>query len=928
METRQSDFMKRIKQTAMNLKENIEQIRNIIIVWLIDNILYNNPDFENTLEEIRQIISDIYTFTDNDQCIEFILNITNCKVCMITSESVGLNLIPCIHDISQIDSILIVYDNKIQYVQWIKKWYKIRNVCLNSSSICKQLKQITRQYEQNNIPMSFVTSGKRLNQLDPLFMYTQLMKEILLTIEFDDTHIREFVNYYGDEYVDNKNQWIKIKQFVNKYHEKEPIWWYTTEEFLYGTLNRALRIMNGEVIVLMGFFITDLHRHIEERHKQQYNSNQSVESFTVYRGQGLLKKDFDELVQSKGGLISFNNFLSTSKDRDVSLLFAPHDANNPDLISILFIMKIDPSKSTTSFTSINDLSNFVEEEEVLFSMHTIFRIDNIKQSDENEQIFEVHLLLTDDTDEELCMLTQYVRKENSFVPEGWHRLSSLLIELDQPEIAERIYKVLLSQTVDETEIAFIYDHLGSIKRYQGQYQDALLLHKKAVEKKLKSLPSIHRNMGVSYINIGIIHSDMGDYSNALSSFKHALVTIQLSLPSNHPDVAVCYSNIGMVYDLMGDYVEALLWYKKVLTFRQQSLPSNHPDLAAIHSNIGTVYFSMGDHSKALSSHLQALMIRQKSLPSNHHVMASSYNNIGIAYLNISDYSKALSSFEQALRIREELFHYNHPDIAESYNNIGAVYHTIGDYPKALSLLEQALKIRQNSLSSDHPDVAKSYCNCGFTYCSMGDYPNALLSLEQALKILQQSLSSDHPDIATLHNNIGMVYLNTDNYTKALSYFEHALKIRQKSLPSNHPDVAACHNNIGILYSNMGDYSKALSSQEHALRIRQQSLPSNHPEIAISYNNIGVLYYDMKDYPKALLWYERALTIQQQLFPSNHLDIARSQNNIGMVYYCMGKYTKAFSLCSGAVKTLQQTLPSDHPDMQKYKRNVENIKKKL
>ena len=38
---------------------------------------------------------------------------------------------------------------------------------------------------------------------------------------------------------------------------------------------------------------------------------------------------------------------------------------NPDLVGILFIMKIDPTQSTTPFASIRAVSCFEEEDEVL-----------------------------------------------------------------------------------------------------------------------------------------------------------------------------------------------------------------------------------------------------------------------------------------------------------------------------------------------------------------------------------------------------------------------------------------------------------------------------------------------------------------------------------------------------------------------------------
>jgi uncharacterized protein YrrD len=62
-------------------------------------------------------------------------------------------------------------------------------------------------------------------------------------------------------------------------------------------------------------------------------------------------------------------------------------------------MTIDPSKSTTPFASINGVSYFPAEDEVLFSMHTVFRIQDIKSIGENQRLIQVDLTLTDENDD-------------------------------------------------------------------------------------------------------------------------------------------------------------------------------------------------------------------------------------------------------------------------------------------------------------------------------------------------------------------------------------------------------------------------------------------------------------------------------------------------------------------------------------------------
>ncbi|CAF0946905.1 unnamed protein product [Adineta ricciae] len=781
----------------------IEETQDVSVIWLDTHIHSSNPDYQNAITHLQHIVNDIYTFTDNDECIDFILTLADTDVCLITSGSVGQRLVPCVHDISNIDSIFIFCDDQNRHEQWGGKWCKVKSVSIDIIQICEQLTKIIRRYELTTIPMSFVQSGKRLDRLEPSFMYTKIIKEILLTIQFKDKHIRQFVKYCCDNFVDTEVDRKKVKQLEDEYHQHTPIWWYTTQRFLYGMLNRALRVMDGEVITLMGFFISDLHRHIEELHKLQFgDASTTAKCFSVYRGQGLMKKDFDQLVATKAGLMSFNNFLSTSENRNASLMFTPGNGKNSDVISVLFVITIDPKQSTASFASVRHISQFPEEEEVLFSMHSIFRIRDVKPMDGNEKVYEVALSLTSDNDKELMVLTEQIRKESFPNAEGWSRLSLVLADIAQLDIAERICRVLIDETPSEDSATHVYNRLGKIKRQKGEYEEAITLFRKSLELHLMSSSQNHQDVAGSYNNIGAAYSDMGDYPKALSSHEQALKIRQQSLPRNHPDVAGSYNNIGNAYSDMGDYPKALSSYEQALKIQLQSLPPNHPDVASSYNNIGNAYSDMGDYPKALSSHEQALKIQLQSLPPNHPDVASSYNNIGTAYSDMGDYPKALSSYEQALKIRQQSLPPNHPDVASSYNNIGNAYRNMGDYPKALSSHEQALKIKLQSLPPNHPDVASSYNNIGNAYSDMGDYPKALSSHEQALKIRQQSLPPNHPDVASSYNNIGNTYSDMGDQRTAVLFYTNAVQIAQKVLPSTHPHLQLIKRNLERAKQNL------------------------------------------------------------------------------------------------------------------------------
>ncbi|CAF1475828.1 unnamed protein product [Adineta steineri] len=624
MATSKSSDTKKIEQTSglststtVNRHMNMQRMQNVLLIWLDNNINENKADCSNTIKQLKRVVNNVNTFTDGDQCVEFLQTINNNKVCMIVSGSLGKHIVPCVHDMSQVDTIFIFCNNQEWHKQWAKQWPKIKGVFTDMTLICDALKLVAHQCEQNAISISFVASNKKLDQLDPSFMYTQILKEILLATKFEDKHFTEFITYCRQLCEGDENELKNVNQLQTTYKNNIPIWWYTWDAFLYRMLNQALRSMDVDIIIRMGFFISDLHRDIQRLHSEQFDDHQSGTTFTVYRGQGLLKEDFTEMTKTKGGLLSFNNFLSTSKNFDVSLSFARRAAINLDLVGILFVMSINPTHATTPFASVSNVSYFHTEDEVLFSMHTIFRIGDIEPMDGNNHLYQVNLTLTKDNDRDLRTLTDSIREETFPDVEGWHRLGTLLIKMGQFHKAQEVYEILLHQTTDEGDKVFIYHQLGEIKYNQGEYQEALTYCEKSLAIDQKTLSSNDLNLTYSYNNIGLVYDKMGDYPKALSSHEKALAIRQESLPSNHPDLGASYSNIGLVYRKMGDYGKALSCNEKALAIQQQSLPSNHPSLGKSYNNIGILYYSMGDYSKAHSFFERAVQNGQQSLPTNH-----------------------------------------------------------------------------------------------------------------------------------------------------------------------------------------------------------------------------------------------------------------------------------------------------------------------
>ncbi|CAF3744386.1 unnamed protein product, partial [Adineta steineri] len=133
------------KGAIANRRLNIQRMQNVLLIWLDNSINENNADCSNTIKQLKRVFNNICIFTDGEQCLEFIRTITNNTVCMIVSGSLGQYIVPHIHTMPQVDTILI-FGNKEEWCKsCTKEWPKIRGIFTEIIPICEALKQADDQ---------------------------------------------------------------------------------------------------------------------------------------------------------------------------------------------------------------------------------------------------------------------------------------------------------------------------------------------------------------------------------------------------------------------------------------------------------------------------------------------------------------------------------------------------------------------------------------------------------------------------------------------------------------------------------------------------------------------------------------------------------------------------------------------------------------
>jgi hypothetical protein len=386
-------------------------VENFIVIWLDGSIDIFTEECHSTVTLLQHLVHLVLIFNDSNDCVDFISNIKNEKIFLIISGSLAEIITPLLQNLDLIDSIYVYCSSKSKHEKWAKKEKNVKGIFTNIEPIYDALRRDIRQCEDDLLSFSILSptynQKENLNESDQLFIYTHLLKDILIEMDYKTNEQRDFADFCRLQYEQNNYQLNIIQEFRNEYKQSSSIWWSTRECFIYSMLNKAFRIRDMEMISKMGFFIRDIHREIQQLHSKLTKKDR----LTVYRGQGILEEDFRKILDNPNGFLSFNNFLITTIDKQVSSTYALSARDNHGLIGVLFQMEIDPSKS--SFIPLDKISYYSEsEKEILFSIDTIFRITGIQSTDNG--LWEIKLVSINNKNELREQFKELMREEIGF----------------------------------------------------------------------------------------------------------------------------------------------------------------------------------------------------------------------------------------------------------------------------------------------------------------------------------------------------------------------------------------------------------------------------------------------------------------------------------------------------------------------------------
>ncbi|CAF1573617.1 unnamed protein product [Rotaria sp. Silwood1] len=642
------------------------------LIWL-DLLKNDNNDIQ---QQIRTIINYLRIFHDIDECEQYIHTLSkDDRVVILINEKSAFKMITRIHEFRQIISIYIHSTEDNQNDELIHQYKKIKSIKSDLDELIIQIKidHIKQKKLEEPLTINIFDTNQPLDRLtsntNTEFLYSQLLIHFLLHIKLTNEQIienkKELIDLCKTVYNDNLNQLKILHEFEHNYLSSNALWWYTYDSFLYQLLNKSLNIINIDLLYLLQFYIHDLIRQLE--------NDQSITINRVYRSYLLSNDELDLFKESIGKYISINTFFSAYIYRNDALDYLNNYIyDNDKLTKILFKIDIDPHLTKIKpYANITIHSQTSNEQEILFSLGSIFRIDNIYL--EKNDINTIHLILCSDDDHHLKPIFDYIKHQYDENNINLLSFGNALKRTGKLDEAEKCYQRLLNDsTYNEIFISRSYHYLGRIAEARGDYDTSLECLNKSLDIKLKIMKSNDPNIAQSYNCIGIVYQHKSDHEKALEAFNKALIIWRRAYGKNHPNVAGCYNNMGVVYKREKKYIEALESFQKALNIRERHHSVNPHDLAGSHNNIGAVYERLGHHELAIEHYKLSLKLKSQSLPSQHPSIALTFENMAYVYENTGAYLQALSYLEKAAMIYRHSLSPTHNDVIRIEESIQRV----------------------------------------------------------------------------------------------------------------------------------------------------------------------------------------------------------------------------------------------------------------
>ncbi|CAF0719308.1 unnamed protein product [Adineta steineri] len=649
------------------------------LIWLNTAKNENNADYRNTRDELRKINQDQKTFIDLNECINYIKTFGETKILLIIDETFLDNVLHQIDAFETVLCIFIVYTDH-RYDERIHRKYATTVVTIptQQASLVQLVKHRTRlELEQPTFSIfdEDQKSAQDFKAEFPRYLWTRILIDVLRpSPNRREQAMKEMLDICKQRYKTNEADLKEIETFCTTYEkDKNAAYWYTKNNFVHRIVNAALRTGNMDYLYCFRFFISDLSEQL--RQERLTSTNKII----LYRGQRITKFEIDSLKQNVRSFIAINGFLSTTREREIAILFLRQGLSETSPIqSVLFEITADSSLKSVIFADIQHLNELTKAESYINRMLPMTTADTLENAAFLAEMGCLHI-------------RRYEYQKANEIFNRVYATRKHLLDENHPLIARSL-----------NDLAAVFFFIFDINK-------AIEYNKKALSIDRQFFLTEHILIAKDLIYLGKNYEANGEPDKALNHFDKAL-KIQIRLfgsTTEHHNIATALWSIGLIYNKKSDYKRALDNFMKALQMYENTLPCGHDLTMKLFLAIVENYVVNENFHSASEFCETKLAQYHPNVEPSHPSIAKIRQLMGYIAFKSNKYEDAFRLFEEALQLLKEHNQHENESILDCLKYLAETEKHRDNYAEALIYLGEAYNIQKNIYLPNQPQIAET-----------------------------------------------------------------------------------------------------------------------------------------------------------------------------------------------------------------------------
>ena len=382
---------------------------------------------------------------------------------------------------------------------------------------------------------------------------------------------------------------------------------------------------------------------------------------------------------------------------------------------------------------------------------------------------------------------------------------------------ERIEAELPGQPLAQADLLYT---LGRTYKNLGFYDESLEFLKTSLALRRANLRAPHSDIAEALNELGSLRRLQGDYEEA-EQLLHAAIAMWQKLPSHAREEARSLNELGVLLRQTGDLDGAQQRYDQALALQRRTVQGDHEDTAEMLNNLGVVEQRRGNYNRAESLYTASYEMNRRVLGNTHLKTATSLHNLGSFMIDRNRYEEADSLLQMALTIRRMLLGDAHEAVGRVLHELGVIKNELREFDAAESFFIQALTIKREQLGEDHTTLAPTYGFLALINQNKKDYVQAVVFYERALAIYQQTRGDTSAMAGYYHALVGRAEQERGNFDEAERRFEQAIGIQRALMPETRRRLSLSLLWYGRLRMAEERLTLACSLFEDALSLRNE-----------------------------------------------------------------------------------------------------------